>query len=157
MVNNKKNDNIDILSEPILRFLRGRNFAFLGTINKDGSPQVTPTWIDIIENQNSPDKGLVLINTAKDRIKQKNVSRDPRVSISMVDESNPYSMVTIKGRVVEQTTQNADRNIDDLARKYLNAERYPSHSPSVERIILKIKPEKIYYIPPRYTEYLPKK
>ena len=157
MVNNKKNDNIDILSEPILRFFRGRNFAFLGTINKDGSPQVTPTWIDIIENQNSQDKGLVLINTAKDRIKQKNVSRDPRVSISMVDESNPYSMVTIKGRVVEQTTQNADRNIDDLARKYLNAERYPSHSSSVKRIILKIKPEKIYYIPPRYTEYLPKK
>ena len=81
MVNNKKNDNIDILTEPILRFFRGRNFAFLGTINKDGSPQVTPTWIDIIENQNSQDKGLVLINTEKNLIKQKNVSRDPRVSI----------------------------------------------------------------------------
>jgi len=157
MMNNEKNDNIDILSEPILKFFRGRNFAFLGTVNKDGSPQVTPTWIDILDSQNSQDRGLILINTAKDRIKQKNVSRDPRVSISMVDESNPYSMITIKGRVVEQTTQDADKNIDDLARKYLNAERYPSHSPSVKRIILKIKPEKIYYIPPRYTEYLPKK
>src|SRR6478672_6093077 len=156
MVNNKKNDNIDILSEPILRFLRGRNFAFLGTINKDGSPQVTPTWIDIIENQNSPDKGLVLINTAKDRIKQKNVSRDPRVSISILDEDNPYSMVTIKGRVVEQTTKGADEHIDKLAKRYLNAERYPAHSPNVKRIILKIKPEKIFYLPPRYTEYMQK-
>jgi PPOX class probable F420-dependent enzyme len=157
MVNNEENYNIDLLSEPIIRFFRGRNFAFLGTINKDGSPQVTPVWIDIIESQNSPDRGLIIINTAMDRLKQKNVSRDPRISISMVDESNPYSMVTIKGRVIEQTTQGADNNIDDLARKYLDAERYPSHSSSVKRIILKIKPEKIHYIPPRYTEYLPKK
>jgi PPOX class probable F420-dependent enzyme len=129
---------------------------FLATVNKDGSPQVTPTWIDITESQNDDENGLILINTAKDRVKQKNVSRDPRVSISLVDESNPYSMVTVKGRVIDQTTDGADKHIDDLARRYLNAERYPSHSPQVKRIILKIKPEKIYYIPPRYTEYLKK-
>ena len=99
---------------------------------------------------------MILVNTAKDRIKQKNVSRDPRVSISIVDETNPYSMVTIKGRVVEQTTEGADEHIDKLARRYLDAERYPSHSPNVKRIILKIKPEKIFYLPPRYTEYLQK-
>jgi hypothetical protein len=91
-----------------------------------------------------------------DRLKQKNVSRDPRVSISMVDEDNPYSMVTIKGRVVEQTTEGADEHIDKLAKRYLNADRYPAHSPSVKRIILKVKPEKIFYLPPRYTEYLQK-
>ncbi|MER5176200.1 MAG: PPOX class F420-dependent oxidoreductase [Candidatus Nitrosocosmicus sp.] len=153
----EKNNNNNILTEPIVKFFRGKNFGFLGTINKDGSPQVTPTWIDIIENEDGNEGGIILVNTAKDRIKQKNVSRDPRVSISIVDEDNPYSMVTIKGIVVEQTTEGADEHIDRLAKKYLDAERYPSHSPNVKRIILKIKPEKIFYLPPRYTEYLQKR
>ena len=151
----EKNTNNDILSEAIVKFFRGKNFGFLGTINKNGSPHVTPTWIDIEENEDGHG-GLILVNTAKDRVKQKNVSRDPRVSISMVDETNPYSMVTIRGRVIEQTTEGADEHIDKLARRYLNADRYPSHSPSAKRIILKIKPEKVFYLPPRYTEYLQK-
>ena len=150
---NKQNNNGSILREPIVKFFRGKNFAFLGTLNKDGSPQVTPTWIDIEEDNKEE---VILINTAKDRLKQKNVSRDPRVSLSIVDEDNPYSMVTIKGRVVEQTTEGADQHIDKLAKRYLNTATYPAHSPSVKRIILKIKPEKIFYLPPRYTEYLQK-
>lgn len=147
-----------MLTEPIVKFFRGKNFGFLGTVNKDGSPQVTPTWIDIIEKEENEDgrEEIILINTAMDRLKQKNVSRDPRVSISMVDEDNPYSMVTIKGRVIEQTTAGADEHIDKLAKRYLNADRYPAHSPSVKRIILKVKPEKIFYLPPRYTEYMQK-
>ena len=59
----------------------------------------------------------------------------------------------IKGRVVDQTVKGADEHIDKLAKRYLNAERYPAHSSNVKRIILKIKPEKIFYVPPRYTEY----
>ncbi|HET7284628.1 MAG TPA: PPOX class F420-dependent oxidoreductase [Nitrososphaeraceae archaeon] len=150
--------NTSMLTEPIVKFFRGKNFGFLGTVNKDGSPQVTPTWIDIIEKEENEDgrEEIILINTAMDRLKQKNVSRDPRVSISMVDEDNPYSMVTIKGRVIEQTTAGADEHIDKLAKRYLNADRYPAHSPSVKRIILKVKPEKIFYLPPRYTEYMQK-
>ena len=155
----EKNNNNSILTEPIVKFFRGKNFGFLGTLNRDGSPQVTPTWIDIIEKKENEGgrEELILVNTAKDRIKQKNVSRDPRVSISIVDEDNPYSMVTIRGRVVEQTTEGADEHIDRLAKRYLNTERYPAHSSNVKRIILKIKPEKIFYLPPRYTEYLQKK
>ncbi|MGB7639389.1 MAG: PPOX class F420-dependent oxidoreductase [Nitrososphaeraceae archaeon] len=151
-------DNTSMLTKPIVKFFRGKNFGFLGTVNKDGSPQVTPTWIDIIEKEENEvgREEIILINTAMDRLKQKNVSRDPRVSISMVDEDNPYSMVTIKGRVVEQTTEGADEHIDKLAKRYLNADRYPAHSPSVKRIILKVKPEKIFYLPPRYTEYMQK-
>ena len=151
----KEKSNDSILSEQIAKFFKGKNFGFLGTVNKNGSPQVTPTWIDMMENEGNHG-AMILINTAKDRVKQKNVSRDPRVSLSIVDETNPYSMVTIRGRVVEQSTEGADEHIDKLARRYLNAERYPSHSPNVERIILKIKPEKIFYLPPRYTEYLQK-
>ena len=80
--------------------------------------------------------------------------RDPRVSISLTDGNNPYSMVTIKGKVIEEVTRGADEHIDKLAKRYLNIERYPGHSRSIKRVILKIKPEKIFYLPPRYTEYL---
>src|SRR5918992_383359 len=151
--NNKSSTiNADILSEPILKLFKNRNFAFIATINKDGSPQVTPTWVDIDE-----ENGTIIINTAIGRVKQKNVSRDPRVSISLVDEyDNPYSMVTVKGKVIEQTINGADEHIDKLARKYLNSNRYTGHSPNIKRIILIIKPEKIFYLPPRYTEYLEK-
>ena len=142
--------NIEEISEPVVNIIKQRNFAFLATLSKDGSPQVTPTWIDI-------DDTTILINTAEGRIKQKNVSRDPRVSISLVDEENPYSMVTIKGRVIEQTNDGADKHIDKLAKKYLNIDKYPGHSSSLKRIILKIKPEKIFYLPPRYEQYLKRK
>jgi PPOX class probable F420-dependent enzyme len=136
-----------ITDENIVRLFEGRNFAFLATVKKDGSPQVTPTWID-------RDNDTILVNTAKGRVKQENVSRDPRVSISLVDDRNPYSMVMISGKVIKQTTEGADEHIDKLARRYLNADRYPNHSADVKRVILKIKPERIFFIPPRYQEYL---
>ncbi|MDW3611475.1 MAG: PPOX class F420-dependent oxidoreductase [Nitrososphaeraceae archaeon] len=140
-----------ILIEPVIKIIKDKNFAFLGTIMKDGRPQVSPIWIDIDDNNN-----IILFNTAQGRIKHKNISRDPRVSLSLVDKNNPYSMVTIQGTVIEQTTIGADEHIDKLAKKYLNIDRYPSHSPSIKRVICKIKPEKMYYIPPRYTEFIGK-
>jgi PPOX class probable F420-dependent enzyme len=140
-----------ILIEPVIKIIKDKNFAFLGTIMKDGRPQVSPIWIDIDDNNN-----IILFNTAQGRIKHKNISRDPRVSLSLVDKNNPYSMVTIQGTVIEQTTIGADEHIDKLAKKYLNIDRYPSHSPSIKRVICKIKPEKMYYLPPRYTEFIGK-
>jgi PPOX class probable F420-dependent enzyme len=139
------------LTEPVIKIVKDKNFAFLGTIMKDGRPQVSPIWIDIDDNNN-----IILFNTAQGRIKHKNISRDPRVSLSLVDKNNPYSMVTIQGTVIEQTTIGADEHIDKLAKKYLNIDRYPSHSPSIKRVICKIKPEKMYYLPPRYTEFIGK-
>jgi PPOX class probable F420-dependent enzyme len=140
-----------ILIEPVIKIIKDKNFAFLGTIMRDGRPQVSPIWIDIDDNNN-----IILFNTAQGRIKHKNISRDPRVSLSLVDKNNPYSMVTIQGTVIEQTTIGADEHIDKLAKKYLNIDRYPSHSPSIKRVICKIKPEKMYYLPPRYTEFIGK-
>lgn len=140
-----------ILTEPVIKIIKDKNFAFLGTIMKDGRPQVSPIWIDIDDNNN-----ILLFNTAQGRIKHKNISRDPRISLSLVDKNNPYSMVTIQGIVIEQTTIGADEHIDKLAKKYLNIDRYPSHSPSMTRVICKIKPEKMYYLPPRYTEFIGK-
>ena len=141
----------EILIEPVIKIIKDKNFAFLGTIMRDGRPQVSPIWIDIDDNNN-----IILFNTAQGRIKHKNISRDPRVSLSLVDKNNPYSMVTIQGTVIEQTTIGADEHIDKLAKKYLNIDRYPSHSPSIKRVICKIKPEKVYYLPPRYTEFIGK-
>jgi PPOX class probable F420-dependent enzyme len=139
------------IMEPVAKIIKKKNFAFLGTLMKDGSPHVSPVWIDITDNN------TILINTAKGRIKQKNVSRDPRVSISLTDDENPYSMVTIRGKVIEQTSKGADEHIDKLAKKYLNTEKYPGHSPNMERVILRINPEKIFFLPPRYEQYLKKK
>jgi PPOX class probable F420-dependent enzyme len=140
------------IMEPVAKIIKKKNFAFLGTLMKDGSPHVSPVWIDITDDNNT-----ILINTAKGRIKQKNVSRDPRVSISLTDDENPYSMVTIRGQVIEQTNNGADEHIDKLAKKYLNTDRYPGHSPNIKRIILRIRPEKVFYLPPRYQQYLNKK
>jgi len=135
------------MTEQVSKILSDKNFAFLGTLMKDGRPHVTPVWVDL-------DNDHILINTAEGRIKHKNLTRDPRVSISLVDKNNPYSMVTIQGTVVDQIKEGADDHIDKLARKYLKAEKYPGHSPSVKRIIIKIKPDRIFYLPPRYEEYL---
>ncbi len=111
------------MTEQVSKILSDKNFAFLGTLMKDGRPHVTPVWVDL-------DNDHILINTAEGRIKHKNLTRDPRVSISLVDKNNPYSMVTIQGTVVDQIKEGADDHIDKLARKYLKAEKYPGHSPS---------------------------
>jgi PPOX class probable F420-dependent enzyme len=127
------------ITGPVIKLLEGKNFAFFSTLMKDGSPQITPVWIDWEKNTNT-----ILINTAKGRLKQENISRDPRVAVSLADSNNPYEMVTIRGKVIEQNTEGAIEHADKLAKKYMGLDKYPYHSPSEKRIILKIKPEKIY-------------
>lgn len=127
------------ISEEIIQLLKDKNFAFLATLMKDGSPQVTPTWVDY-------NNGYILINTAEGRTKQKNVSRDPRVALSIADSNNPYHMVSIRGRVAEQVYEGADEHIDKLAKRYLGLDKYPL--PKEKRVVLKIKPEKIYHQKP---------
>jgi PPOX class probable F420-dependent enzyme len=132
-----------IRSEPVSRLFQGKNFGFLATLMPDGSPQVTPTWVDI-------EGDYIIINTAQGRLKHKNVSRDPRVAVSVADQVNPYNMVTVRGRVVEQTTNGAEEHIDKLAKKYLGMDRYPGRAPGEKRLILKIWPEKVsHQKPPR--------
>jgi PPOX class probable F420-dependent enzyme len=109
---------------------------------KDGWPQITPTWVDL-------EDGKILVNTAEGRLKQKNISRDDRIAISVADQNNPYHMVTVRGRVVEQTKEGADEHIDKLAKKYLGVDKYPLRSPNEKRIMIKIKPERVYYQPPQ--------
>ena len=130
-----------VIDDSVIQLLTGKNFAFVATLMKDGSPQITPTWIDY-------DGNSILINTAEGRVKQKNVSRDPHVAISIVDQNNPYNMLTIRGKVIEQTSSGADDHIDKLAKRYLGVDKYPFRSQDEKRVILKVQPEKVFYMKP---------
>jgi len=124
------------LPDSARRLLEGKNFAFLATLFPDGSPQVTPVWVHT-------DGDYVLVNTAMGRVKQRNVSRDPRVTVAIADQNNPYYYVMIRGRVVEQITGPvAEDHIDKLAKKYTGADKY-TRQPSMQRVILKIEVERI--------------
>ena len=124
------------LSEEELRFLfQGRNLAFLATLSKDGSPHVTPVWAEMVDD-------LILINTFESSAKNKHITNDKRIALSVVEQNNPFNMVLIKGRVIEQATDGADEHLKRLAKKYLGLGRYYYRRPKHRRIILKIKPEK---------------
>jgi len=125
------------LPEAALKLIEGKNFAHLATLMADGSPQVTPVWVD-------REGDLVLVNTAEGRLKARNVERDPRIALSIQDSNNPYHMVTIRGVVIEKTTRGADDHIDMLARKYLGKDRYPFRGPGEKRVLLKIRPDRIH-------------
>ncbi|MHB8602987.1 MAG: PPOX class F420-dependent oxidoreductase [Nitrosotalea sp.] len=130
------------ISPEVVKLLEDKNLAFVATLMKNDSPQITPVWIDLVD-------GIILVNTAEGRVKQRNVSRDPRVAISIVDRNNPYHMVTIRGKVIEQTTDGADKHIDRMAKKYLGVDKYPFAAPGEKRILLKIEPLKIFHMSPR--------
>ena len=116
--------------------LDGKNFGFLATTMADGSPQVTPIWVDRQDN-------VIIINTVKGRTKQRNFSRDARIALAVVDWKRPYTWAQIRGRVVEQTTKGASRHIDKMSRKYLGLPRYPWSDR--ERTLVRIKPEKVIW------------
>jgi PPOX class probable F420-dependent enzyme len=111
-----------------------RAFASLGTLMPDGRPQVTPVWCDF-------DGQHVIFNSAKGRQKDRNVRRDPRVSLAVIDPENPYRYLEIRGRVVEITEDGAAEHINKMAKKYLGVDKYPYAQPGEVRVLYKIKPE----------------
>jgi PPOX class probable F420-dependent enzyme len=131
----------EIISDGAVRKLfEGKNLVYVASLMKDGSPHVAPTWVDI-------DNGTILVNTAVGRVKQKNISRDGRVALAIADHDNPYNMVTLRGKAVDQITgQEAEENIDKLAKKYIGKDKYPGRAPGERRVILKIKPEKVFHM-----------
>lgn len=113
-----------------------KSFAHLATNMADGRPQVTPVWIDF-------DGTHILVNSATARVKDKNMRRDNRVALSILDPDNPYRYVSVLGEVVEVTQDGADAHIDRLAQRYLGKEKYPYHRPGEARVIYKIRPDKV--------------
>lgn len=112
-------------------------FSYLATIMKDGSPQVTPIWFNT-------DGDLILLNTAKGRLKEKNMRARPRVALCIADPKNPYRYIQIRGKVVEYTMDGAEDHIDILNMKYHGNPHYANHNPAKPRVIFKIKPEKVH-------------
>jgi PPOX class probable F420-dependent enzyme len=110
-------------------------FANLGTLMPDGSPQVTPVWVDY-------DGKHVRVNSALGRVKDRNIRRDPRVSLAIQDPENPYRYVEIRGKVVDITQNGADEHINSLSQKYLGNPVYPGRKPGEVRVLYKIAPEK---------------
>ena len=141
-INDEKNDQdgnngTAVSLENLSNLFKGRNLAFVSTLSSDGSPHVTPVWSDIDDENN------ILINTAEASVKNINVEKDPRIAISIVEQYNPYNMMSIKGKVIEKTFTNADEHLRKLAIKYLGFGKYYYRKPKNRRIILKVKPEKI--------------
>ena len=111
-------------------------FANLATLMPDGRPQVTPVWCDL-------DGSNIRINTAKGRVKDKNMRRNKNVALSIFDPDNPYRHLAVQGEVVEITEQGADAHIDALAKKYLGKDKYPFRQPGEVRVMYKIRPDHV--------------
>ena len=125
------------LSEKARQLIEEPNFGFLATVMADGSPQVSPVWVDVSD-------GEVLVNTAVGRVKDRNMRREPRVAISVANRENQYEKVDIRGRVVDVVEgDDAERHIDAMAKKYMGADTYPMRRPDERRVIFKIQPESV--------------
>ena len=124
----------DVIPEKFRDLFNKKAFASLTTLMPDGSPQTTPVWCD-------SDGQHVIFNSAKGRQKDRNVRRDPRVAMAIIDPDNPYRYLEIRGKVVEITEQGADAHIDKMAKKYLDKDKYPFRQPGEVRVVYKIRPE----------------
>jgi PPOX class probable F420-dependent enzyme len=128
---------VALVSPEARELLDGPNFAHLATLMHDGSPQVTPVWVELEGDE-------VTVNTAVGRVKDRNLRADGRVALSVIDSKNPYRAVAIRGRVIELVTgAEADRHIDGLAHKYLGLESYPYRGPGEERVKVRIAPDRV--------------
>jgi PPOX class probable F420-dependent enzyme len=113
-----------------------KTFCYVATVGKDGTPQVTPVWCEF-------DGTHIVFNTARGRVKDKNLARNPRVAVAAADPDNPYRYIQVRGRVAEITEQGADAHIDKMAKKYIGQDRYPWKKPDEVRMIVKILPERV--------------
>jgi PPOX class probable F420-dependent enzyme len=122
-----------VIPDSHLDLFKKKAFANLATLMPDGQPQVTPVWVDF-------DGHHVVINTAQGRQKDKNLERDGRVALSIMDPDNPYRYLEVRGRVTERTLNGADQHIDAMAKKYLGKDTYPYRKPDEVRVIYKVEP-----------------
>lgn len=129
------------LPEEARKLLEDPNLASFVTLMPDGSPHVTPVWVDT-------DGEHVIINTAEGRQKPRNLRRDPRVAVCVINRENGYNYVQIRGRVVEMTHEGAWEHINALARKYMGPDAsYPRADET--RVIIKVLPEHVQVWPRR--------
>lgn len=124
------------ISDAVHEMLGKKAFAHLATLMPDGSPHVTPVWIE-------SDGDEIVFNTVEGRQKPTNLRRDNRVAISVIDPDDPYAHIMIRGEVVEITPEGAEEHIDKLAKRYLDEDTYPFRQPGEQRLIVRVKPTSI--------------
>ncbi len=117
--------------------LKGKNFCHVATVRVDGTIHGTPVWVDVQE-------GLPALNTAEGRAWPRNLERDPRVTLTVQNNENPYEYVEIRGHVAERTHDGADEHIDALAKKYMGVDEYPLRQPGEQRVIIRVAPDRVY-------------
>ena len=121
-----------LLGEPVI--------ANLATVAGDGSPHVTPVWVDVEGDD-------LVINTAEGRAKTRHLRRSAKVAVSVVDPEDPFRVVALQGSVADITTEDAEAHIDRLAREYLGVDSYPMRQPGEERVKVRMRPERVLMQP----------
>jgi PPOX class probable F420-dependent enzyme len=126
------------LSDKARKLFTDPNYLYVGTTNRDGSPQVTVVWTDLEDTR-------IRFNTAIGRVKERNLRRDPRVGLTITARDNPWYKVDVRGRVVDFIEgEEADRHIDDLSEKYTGQRPYPWRQADERRVIVVIEPARVY-------------
>lgn len=125
------------LKEEIKALFRGANFAHLATLMPDGSPQSVPVWVDLEGDR-------VLVSTDETSLKARNTKRDPRVSVSVVAQDNPYLEAQIRGRVVERRPDPTFEVMDRISRKYTGKD-FPWRDNPTQRVVLVIEADRANY------------
>jgi PPOX class probable F420-dependent enzyme len=123
------------IPDKYLDLFQKKAFANLATLMPDGSPQVTPVWVDYDGNH-------VIVNSARGRQKDKNMQRNAKVALSILDPDNPYRYLEVRGKVDEITEQGAETHIDKMAKKYMGKDKYPYRRDGEVRVLYKIIPTK---------------
>jgi PPOX class probable F420-dependent enzyme len=126
----------DVLSEKARALIARPVLASLATLNPDGSPQITPLWVDL-------DGDDVVFNTEQGRKKARNLERDARVAVTVIDPDDQYNVVAFQGTVTDVTTDGADAHIDALAKKYLGVDTYPMRREGAVRIRVTVRTDHI--------------
>ena len=132
--------NVKLIDNKVIKLFSAKNLVFIATLMKDGSPQLSPVWANY-------ESGYILVNTAEGRIKHKNILRDPRVAVSVTSNDNPLDMTTIRGTVVKIIPDTEYHHADKLTQQYMGRNHYPFKRDNEKRIILKIKPHKVFVLP----------
>jgi PPOX class probable F420-dependent enzyme len=129
---------MESIPETFADLFERETFANFATLMPDGTPQVTPVWIDRDEG------GHLLVNTARGRQKERNVERDGKVGLCIMDPDDPYRYLSVRGEVAEVTEDGAVEHIDRLARRYMGVEEYPHHGEeSGPRVVVRVRPDRV--------------
>ena len=123
---------------PAQQLLEQPNHAVVSTINEDGSIHSTVVWANV-------ENGVVAVNSAVGRKWPSNLERDPRINVTVYDQSNPYEYVEIRGKA-HGTLEDADGHIDRLAKTYIGADEYPFRQPGEQRIKYVVDADRVRHV-----------